>query len=200
MELTKDAYQLERSDEELSTSDTKHSDGQDEMRIRRKELIDKIVRINEMPEEQALEQFEVLTASLMNSDADLKPNWINFMISISVGFEAVPVGCCLVVGPLFIQTKFLALDTTIIGALYGGGTSAAAVLCMLHTYCRRKMKFTNRFERFNIYSPYNIIAFIIMIGLTALVICYASSPFILGLAIINLFFWNDLATIKLNKL
>ena len=56
----------------------------------------------------------------------MKPNWINYLLAFSIGFESIPIGYCLAIGPVFILTKFNK-GPVVIGILYGLGAGLAGV-------------------------------------------------------------------------
>lgn len=95
-------------------------------------IAEKLAHINDMEDEEGKAELLELTNGLMGAhELNLKPNWINFLISASVGFEAIPIGYVLVIGPIFILQRFEGLDSTVVGILYGSGTALATVICML---------------------------------------------------------------------
>lgn len=40
------------------------------------------------------------------NEHNAQPNWINYLICMTVGVEAIPIGYLVVIGPVFILTKF----------------------------------------------------------------------------------------------
>lgn len=161
-------------------------------------LAQELTKINEQEEQEAMKSLDTLTNELISANEfTAAPNWINYLISVSIGCEAIPIGYCLVIGPVFIMTKFKDQNTKDIGLLYGTGTLIAGIGALLQKQLNDKVG--HNIKNVKMRSPYDSILLIFLLGVLTFVLGFA--PFnLFVVTIITMFILNDNATLQLYRI
>jgi len=135
-----------------------------------------------------------INAHTTYATSDIGPTWINWLICLSFGVEALTIGFNLSVGPIFILQTF-DKDTGIIGVLFAVGAASGSFVAIGVT-CT---SFGNKLMRRIVLPPFDICFAMCGIGVGVLVAAIPNFPgHVVGLILLMCF--NDLGATLMTEL
>ena len=134
------------------------------------------------------------TAHTTYATSDIGPTWINWLICLSFGIEALTIGFNLSVGPIFILQTFKK-DTGIIGVLFAVGAASGSFVAIVVTCTSFGNKLMGRIAL----PPFDICFAMCGIGVGVLIAAIPNFPgHVVGLIILMCF--NDLGAMLMTEL
>jgi len=158
-----------------------------------------IKAVSPEPETKKEKQVSILseltnTANTTYATSDIDPTWINWLICLSFGIEALTIGFNLSVGPIFILQTF-DKETGIIGVLFAVGAASGSFVAIGVT-CT---SFGNKLMRRIALPPFDICFAMCGIGVGVLVAAIPNFPgHVVGLVLLMCF--NDLGATLMTEL
>ena len=124
----------------------------------------------------------------------MPPNWVNYLVTTTLGTVAITIGYVVSIGPLYIMTQFN-VSSAYVGSLFAISTLVSASYCIIMGNLSKAWQ--KRIDKVSLKAPYNYIFWYVGIGISSLGI--AASGFT---GCIIFFFlvvgFNDVASLKLN--
>jgi len=144
--------------------------------------------------------FESITSKLIKnanekySTCDIPATWVNWLLCVTFGIQALIIGYSLAIGPIFLQAIYNT-EAGIVGVLFsaGAGTGCLITILITCTFTGKKL------FRSVVASPFDLCFALAMITFSAFVVCvpvYTVSV----VGIISLIAFNDLASTILTEM
>jgi len=128
------------------------------------------------------------------SEQKVPPNWVSYLITLTLGLEAITIGYALSIGPLYIITQF-GKSSSFVGALFAISQAVSAGYVLVVGNLSKSWQ--KKFNKYTYAAPWNFIFFYFGIGVSALGISLTGFK-----GCVFFFFtlvtFNDLASLRLN--